>query len=110
MPDNMSREQLKIEFRKHQIVGSLDPDDPDSDVGNVIVVCNPDGTATYAPGDVDPTWTDVTHLTSGLEKLDLSWDAVNTNTASDSAETNQAGSNYDKGVSAELTFNDEAFT
>lgn len=105
----MSREQLIIEFRKHQIIGSLDPEDSTADFGNVVVVCNPDGTAQYVPGDVDQTWTDVTDLTSGLDKLDITWDYVNTNSADESTDINQAGSNYDKGVSAELTFNDEAF-
>lgn len=105
----MSREQLKIEFRKHQIIGALDPSDSLSDFGNVVVVCNPDGTATYTPGDVDQAWTDVTDLTTGLDKFDLTWDASNTDTSDGTTEINEAGSNYDKGVSAELTFNDAAF-
>lgn len=105
----MNRQQLKIEFRKHQLFGPLDPEDSLSDFGNIVVVCNPDGTASYLPGDVDQAWTDVTALTRGQDKLDITWDASNSDASDGSTEINEEGSNYNKGVSAELTFNDEAF-
>lgn len=51
----------------------------------------------------------MTIYTIGLEKLELSWDKVNTNTSGETTETNPGGSNYDKGISLSLTFNDVAF-
>lgn len=97
----MSREELTIELRRHQLV---------NEDGNVVVQCNPDGTAEYVPGTVDDSWLDVTTLTEGLEKLDLSWDAVNSGASGDpNLSVNEAGTNYDKGLSAELTFHDAAF-
>lgn len=95
----MSRERLTIELRRRQLV---------TDTGNVVVQCNPDGTAEYVPGTVDPTWVDVTDYTRGLDKLSLSWDQVNSGTSTNS-DTNPGGSNYGKGLSVELTFNDLAY-
>jgi hypothetical protein len=95
-----NREQLQIQFRRHQIV---------NDTGNVVIQCNPDDQAEYVPGTVDPTWVDVSDYTRGLDKLNLSWDRVNNGKSADTTETNPGGSNYDKGISLELTFNDRAF-
>lgn len=105
-----TRERLRISFRKHQIIGSLDPEDSLADFGNVVVQCQPDGSAIYVPGTVDQTWTEVTDFTTGLDKLDVQWDYLNSSDASTATSTtNEAGSNYDKGVTDELTFNDAAF-
>lgn len=93
----MSRERLKIELRRHQLI---------SETGNVIVQCNEDGTASYTPGTENPTWNDFTDYTQGLEKLSLTWDKANQAATSD---TNQSGSNYGKGISVELTFTDQAY-
>lgn len=97
----MSRELLRLEMRRHQLV---------NDVGNVIVQCDGDGFAEYVPGTVtDTEWHDFTNETIGLEKFSLSWDAVNSGSSGDTTETNPEGSNYDKGISADLTFNDAAY-
>jgi hypothetical protein len=94
----LSRERLTIELRHHQL---------SNDTGNVVVQCNPDGSASYVPGTEDPTWHDFTDYAEGLDKLALTWDKINQGTSSD---TNQGGSNYDKGVSLELTFTETAYT
>jgi hypothetical protein len=94
------RERLRIYLRQHQLV---------NETGNVVVQCNADNTAEYVPGVVDTTWIEFTELTQGLDKLDLSWDNVNTGTSSQSTETSPGGSNYDKGISLALTFNDAAY-
>ena len=78
---------------------------------NVTVQCNPTtGYAEYVPGDVDNTWYDYTDKieVDGVLKMQLSWDKTN---SGDSAKTgtNQDGSNYDKGITSEWIFFDEAF-
>jgi hypothetical protein len=95
-----NRERLRIYLRRRQLV---------NETGNVVVQCNPDNTAQYVPGNVDTTWMEFTELTQGLDKLDLSWDNVNTGTSSQSTETSPGGSNYDKGISLALIFNDAAY-
>lgn len=99
----MSRERIQIFFRKKQL---------QNDGADVIVDCT-GGVAQYVPGTIaDHEWVNMTDFTTGLEKLDLSWDAVNSsNSGSSGASTqsNQVGSNYDKGISLELTFNDTAY-
>jgi len=95
-----NRERLQISFRRHQLV---------NETGNVVVNCTAENQAEYVPGTVDGTWLDVTDQTTGLEKLDLSWDKVNSGTSGDTTETNPGGSNYDKGISLSLVFNDQAF-
>lgn len=94
------RERIRIFLRRHQLV---------NETGNVVVQCLGDNTAEYVPGTVDSTWVEVTDYTTGVEKLSLSWDNVNTNSSAETTETNQAGSNYDKGISASLVFNDKAW-
>lgn len=94
------REQLRIYFRRRQII---------DETGNVIVQCNPDGSAEYVPGTVDQTWIEMTGFTGGMDKLSLDWDNVNSGTSGETTETNKGGSNYDKGISVSLTFNDIAF-
>lgn len=99
----MSRERIRIFFRKHQIV--------DADLGNVLVSCDSEGRASYVPGTItDNDWVEFTDFTRGLDKLSLSWDAVNSGSSGQgSQETNEAGSNYDKGISLDLLFNDQAY-
>lgn len=76
---------------------------------NVIVQCNPvTGYSEYAPGDVDNTWYDFTNQVEGAEKLSFTWDKVNSGNSSNS-QTNKDGSNYDKGVSSDLTFFDTSY-
>lgn len=76
---------------------------------NVIVQCNDlTGYSEYVPGDVDNTWYDFTNFIEDAEKLSLSWDKVNSGTSTNS-ETNQDGSNYDKGISTNLMFFDDAY-
>lgn len=95
-----TRDRLRIYLRRRQLT---------NETGNVVVQCTSDNQAEYVPGTVDQTWVEVTDQTTGIEKLDLSWDKVNTGTSGQSTDTNQAGSNYDKGISLSLTFNDLAF-
>lgn len=97
---NPARERLRLHLRRRQLT---------NEDGNVVVQCNPDNTAEYVPGTVDQTWIDFTTTTQGLDKLDLSWDKVNSNTSGQSTDTNAGGSNYDKGISLALTFNDDAY-
>lgn len=97
---NAARERLRIFFRRRQL---------QNEDGNVVVQCNPDNTAEYVPGTVDTTWVDMTQLVEGLEKLDLSWDKVNSGTSGETTATNPGGSNYDKGISLGVTIRDAAF-
>lgn len=74
---------------------------------NVVVKCNMDGVAEYVPGNVENNnWINMTRYSEGLDKLSLDWSE--TGGASDST-TNAAGSNYDKGISADVIFRDKAF-
>lgn len=91
---------LRIYFRQHQL------QDINNNNQNVIVSCG--DVATYIPGNVDPTWVEMTDFVEGLEKFQSSWDAVNQGNSESSA-TNAAGSNYDKGISLALTFYGDAF-
>lgn len=76
---------------------------------DVVVKCNPDGSAEYVPGSVgDRQWHEMTYYTDGLDKLSLQWNASSAGNA-DGGETNEAGSNYDKGISLEVIFTDKAF-
>lgn len=94
------RERLRIYLRRHQLV---------NETGNVVVNCLGDNTAEYVPGTIDQTWVEFTDKVTGLEKLDLSWDKVNQGTSGETTETNPGGSNYDKGISVSLVFNDAAY-
>lgn len=94
------RERLRIYLRRRQL---------QNETGNVVVQCNDDNTAEYVPGTVDTTWNEVTRHTTGLEKINISWDAVNSGSSGETTETNPGGSNYDKGISLAVTFNDVAF-
>lgn len=95
------RERLRIFLRRRQLT---------DETGNIVVQCQGDNTAVYVPGTVDQTWVEFTDKTTGLDKLDISWDKVNTGTSGQTTETNPGGSNYDKGISVSLTFNDAAYT
>ena len=90
-------EGLRIHFRKHQLLDSSNNDQ------KVVVQCG--AIASYVPGEVDQAWYEMTEFTEGLEKLQITWDAINNATTS-----NEAGSNYDKGLSLSLTFSRDAFT
>lgn len=98
--------RFQIFLRKRQNVYS----NPSSGLTyNVIVQCNPStGWSEYIPGDVDNTWYDFTDFIEDAEKLTLTWDKVNAGNST-SSETNQDGSNYDKGISSDLMFFDRAF-
>lgn len=96
----MSRERLRLYMRRRQLV---------NDTGNVIVVCNEDGSATYEPGITDQSWEEFTDYTRGLEKVSLAWDKINKGNDSAKSEVNAGGSNYDKGISLSVVFNDAAF-
>jgi hypothetical protein len=99
--------RLIIELRHKQIYLNGDPDQP------VTVRCNADGTATYIPGLVgSPNWQDFTEDTEGLDDFRLTWKAISEDyTNGDSTgESNSFGSNYDKGVTADLRFFGNAFT
>lgn len=96
----MTRERLRIFFRRRQLT---------DETGNIVVQCESDNTAIYVPGTVDQTWIEYTDQTTGMDKLSLDWDKVNTNTSGETTETNPGGSNYDKGISLGLIFNDAAY-
>lgn len=94
------RQRIKIEFRKRQL---------QENGVDVVVQCNGSGIAEYVSGTISPNpWIDVTDYTKGLDKLSLSWDVDNSGD-SEAGETNAAGSNYDKGISVDLIFNDFAY-
>lgn len=97
----MRNERFKIEFRKRQLV---------YEGNDVIVQCTPSGRAEYVLGTITPNpWVEMTDYTEGLGKLNLSWSANNTAQNSAQSQTNQAGSNYDKGISLDLIFRDKAY-
>lgn len=92
--------RFKISLRKRQNYFEGNP---------VIVQCNPStGYSEYVPGVIDHSWYDYTDQIEGQEKLSLTWDKVNSGNSSNS-QTNQDGSNYDKGISSDLTFIDAAY-
>lgn len=89
---------------------------------NVIVQCDPDtGFGQYIAGDVDNStpfknfvpvdgWYDFTDKIEpdGINKLTFTWDKINSGNSTNST-TNQDGSNYDKGLTSDLTFFDESY-
>ncbi len=105
----MDKSRLKIEFRQKQLYRDNDIADP------IVVVCNPDGTASYDDGIVpEPDWIDMTDHTdwSTLDKLQLKWTAVTndyTRGASNNTDSSNTGSNYDKGVTGDFIFSGDAF-
>lgn len=98
--------RFQILLRRRQNVYS----NPDTGLTyNVIVQCNPtNGFAEYVPGDVDNNWYDFTDKVEGIEALTVTWDKINSGSSSASVETPD-GSNYDKGITAELLFFDSAY-
>jgi len=97
--------RLKIFFRQKQLYRDNDILEP------VIIQCLPDGTVVYVDGTVDvPDWVEMTEHTEGLDKFKLTWSAV-TSDASEggNVQTNEAGSNYQKGLTANLRFFSTAF-
>lgn len=99
------KNRLNISFRQKQLYLDNDPLQP------VIVQCNLDGTAEYVPGTVpQPNWVDMTQHTEGLDQFKLSWSATSSDaTESGSSERGDNGSNYQKGLSVDLTFSEAAF-
>lgn len=101
------KQRLKIEFRHKQFYMNNDTSQP------VVVTCSPDGVPSYTPGDVPgKAWVDMTQFTQGLDKLKMTWQAINDDTTQDSSTgstTNDLGSNYQKGVSDDLVFYKDAF-
>lgn len=98
--------RLKLELRHKQLYLDQDITKP------IVVKCNVDGTAEYEAGLVPvPDWLDFTADTQGLEDFTLTWKAVTSDYSEGDAKngTNEAGSNYDKGVTLELKFHNEAF-
>lgn len=95
----MTRERIRIFLRQRQLI---------NEIGNVVVQCQGDNSAIYVTGTVDQTWREFTDQTTGLDKLELSWDKVNSG-SSQTSETNPGGSNYDKGISLAVVFNDAAY-
>lgn len=84
------------------------------------VQCNPvTFAAEYVPGTVDNSlpfaditpvdgWYDFTNYIEDVEKLNFTWDKVNSGNSTNST-TNQDGSNYDKGLTSDLMFFDSAY-
>src|SRR5690606_2306751 len=98
------KNRLTIAFRQKQLLLDQDPLQP------VVLQCNGDGSVEYIPGTVPrPNWVDMTEFTEGLDKVKLSWSAVTEDAESGNNGTNELGSNYQKGLSVELRFFDDAF-
>lgn len=99
------KDRLRIYFRQKQIILDQDPLQP------VVVQCNPDGSVEYVPGTVPiPDFVEMTQYTEGLDKIKFNWSAVSGDTREGSAvESGDLGSNYQKGLSADLTFFEVAF-
>jgi hypothetical protein len=110
--------RFQVFFRRRQNQANLPtPDDP---LVNVIVVGDPStGEAKYLPGDVDnitpfmliepvDTWYDFSNYVEDTEGSTFTWDKINQGDSKNS-ETSKSGSNYDKGISANLFLFDKAF-
>jgi hypothetical protein len=110
--------RFQVLFRRRQNQANLPtPDDP---LVNVIVVGDPStGEARYTPGDVDNTtpfrdivpvdgWYDFSNYVEDTEGSTFTWDKTNQGD-SKNAQSNANGSNYDKGVSANLRLFDKAY-
>jgi hypothetical protein len=98
-------ENLRIELRQKQLYLNQDVNQP------IVVECGDNGSTRYVPGVVDHSWRDVTQDTDGLDKFKLSWTATTTtySKGNEGDDTNTYGSNYQKGVTAELVFSGLAF-
>jgi hypothetical protein len=99
------KNRLQIELRQKQIFLDNDPGQP------VVIQCNPDGTSEYVPGSVPQgAFIDFTQYIEGLNKFKTNWSAVSdSQEGADSTTTNEIGSNYSKGLTAELRFEGPAF-
>lgn len=96
----MRADRLAIYFRHMQL---------QFEGANVVIQCDATGNATYVPGSIgDTQWHEMTKYCEGLAKLSLDWSATTSGNA-DGGETNEAGSNYDKGISLEIAIRDKAF-
>lgn len=95
--------RLKIEVRQKQLYYNLD-------TGNPIIVDCAAGVPSYISGTVPlPDWLDVTEFTEGLDEFHLNWNAVGDDETQSDTGGNDLGSNYQKGVSADLRFREIAF-
>jgi hypothetical protein len=93
--------KLTIAFKQKQLYYRFDYTKP------YVVSCDVDNIASYPDGIVlRGAWEDMTEWTEGLDKLKLNWHA--TGGESEGA-GNDLGSNYQKGISAELKFTGPAF-
>lgn len=99
------KNRLSIYFRQKQFYLDNDPAKP------VVVSCDPNGIGSYVAGTVPkPDWEDMTDHTEGLDKIKVSWSATQGDASeSDIESTNEKGSNYQKGLSLELIFSEQAF-
>jgi len=110
--------RFQIFFRRRQNQANFPtPDDP---LINVIVTADPGtGAAMYIAGDVDNTtpfmgiepvdgWYDLSNYIEEEEKMSFTWDKTNQGDTKNS-ETSEQGSNYDKGLTANLLLIDKAF-
>lgn len=116
----MNNGRFRIYLRRRQNI-SVYPL-PDGPTVNVIVQCAPlTGYAEYVPGDVDNVtpfagiipvsgWYDFTDFIEpdGINKLSFTWDKVNSGDSNNST-TSEDGSNYDKGITSDLTFFDSGY-
>ncbi len=94
-------ERLRLEIRKKQLYLGQDITKP------VTVQVAATGGAEYVPGAIpDNEWQDFTDYTEGLGALKLSWKA----SAETDGPVNESGSNYSKGVTADLRFTGPAFS
>lgn len=97
--------KLKIYFRQKQLYR-------DNDINQPIIVQCDNCQPVYVAGTVpDASWHDMTDYCEGLEDISLSWDAVTIDNASDnsSAEKNEIGSNYSKGITLDVRFTGTAY-
>ncbi len=98
--------KLTISLRHTQLYYNNDPLQP------IIYECDADQNPVYVPGTVtQPDFIDFTEFTQGLDKFKTTWKAsVSGQAANNStAGATDLGSNYQKGVSAELIFTGPAF-
>lgn len=98
------KNRLSIYFRQKQLFLDNDPLQP------VIVDCST-AVPVYVPGTVPVSnWINMTEFTEGLDKLKVRWSSsVTDSNESDSSGSNEHGSNYQKGLSADLKFSGAAF-
>ncbi len=104
--------KLRIAFRKKQLYFQNDISHP------IIIECDIDGNPIYVDGTIaDNNFIDMTAFTEGLEKLNLTWDGLDTNSQSSQSSQSEGanngssdiGSNYNEGITLQLRFTGPAF-